>query len=188
MKPSGQLTRTVPLQRKTRLIGDPAKDRERRHRSMLAVLEQRRAVGSRTLPVQRRKPSREQGQQPRKRPSRAGEKTARKLVYARSKGWCEIGIPQLCTQIATEWHHRKLKGQGGKWCPGNGLHGCSPCHGAVTNTRGRRPEYVTAGWLVSASVTRPATVKVHRWDHATQTRVWVLLGVKGGCKPVGEGS
>lgn len=179
MKSSGHLTRTVPLQRKTRLVGDPAKDREWRDRSQRNAAARARCSKPAVPASTAKKPRKKTG-------SRAGESTARDLVYARSGGWCEIAIPGLCTQTATEWHHRKLKGQGGRWCPGNGLHGCSRCHLAVTNTNGRRPEYVVAGWLVPAWVKRPAGVKVHRWDHATQTRAWVLLGIKGGYEPVGE--
>lgn len=169
MKPSGNLTRRVPLargaalQRRTPL--EPGKG-----------LKRSPFLRQPTIPEQ---PTRK----PRKQP---GEKAARELVYARSDGWCEIGIPELCTQLATEWHHRKLKGQGGRWCAGNGLHGCSRCHLAVTNTNGHRPEYVHAGWLVPAWVKRPAAVKVNRWDHATQSRTWVLLVTAGGCRPTGE--
>lgn len=176
MKPSGHLTRSVPLQRRTRLVGKPETTRAWQDRSQQAAIIRSRIPTPRTpdeTPA-------------RKRPSRAGESRARKLVYARSGGWCEIGLPGLCTRKATEWHHRKLKGQGGRWCAGNGLHGCSRCHRAVTNTDGSRPEYEQYGWLVPAWVKRPAAVKVHRWDHTTQVRAWVLLGVKGGCTPVGE--
>lgn len=76
-----------------------------------------------------------------------GESKARKDVKDRSGGLCEIREPG-CFNAATDWHHRKLKGQGGPWDVTNGLHLCRFCHDLVTNTRGRRKEFERYGWLV----------------------------------------
>lgn len=206
MKPSGGLTRTTglqrktPLQRRTPLTGDPAKDRAWRHRGMLAVLEQRRAAGSRTLPTQRRKPQDPDRKQPRTRPSRKGESKARELVYARSGGWCEARISGLCYGRAASWHHRRNRSQGGRWVASNGLHTCGSgttgCHGALTNPPpGRRPEFEDNGWITTAE--DPSRVRVlvpvHLvpWHHTLpkdQEQVWVLFTDDGRYRPVGEGS
>lgn len=96
---------------------------------------------------------------------RGGEHKARELVYARSGGWCEIALPG-CTRRATEWHHRLNRSHGGRWEASNGLHLCSRCHLAVTNTDGNRAEYERCGWVVSDRSGRaPITVPVQHAVH-----------------------
>lgn len=94
-----------------------------------------------------------------------GEHKARELVYARSGGWCEIALPG-CTRTATEWHHRLNRSHGGRWEASNGLHLCSRCHLAVTNTDGNRQECEDNGWVVSDRSGRaPITVPVRHAVH-----------------------
>ncbi|WP_035975507.1 HNH endonuclease [Kutzneria albida] len=87
---------------------------------------------------------------PRRKPGRSsnraheGENRAREIVYARSGRVCE----RCSNARATEWHHRKNRSQGGKWCANNGLDLCAPCHLDVTNTNGKRAEYEDKGWIV----------------------------------------
>jgi hypothetical protein len=57
------------------------------------------------------------------------ERRARRIVYARSGGWCEV----CGGRGATQWHHRKNRSQGGKWTAANGLHLCAPCHTHITH-------------------------------------------------------
>ncbi|NUR80748.1 MAG: hypothetical protein HOQ21_09930 [Dermatophilaceae bacterium] len=77
------------------------------------------------------------------------EGLARRIVYARSGGLCELRIPAArCTGHGAEWHHRKRRSQGGLWTPCNGLHSCPPCHRYVTDTNGHYDECVAAGWIV----------------------------------------
>lgn len=56
------------------------------------------------------------------------EREARRIVYARSRGFCE-----LCGRPAESWSHRRSAGQGGPWNAANGLHLCGDgvrgCHG-----------------------------------------------------------
>lgn len=85
---------------------------------------------------------------PRRQPSRVGEAQARRLVYARSGGACEFGIPGICTRIGAEWCHRLNRSQGGKWLASNGMHGCRVCHRVTTNTNGRRRLYEAHGWVL----------------------------------------
>jgi hypothetical protein len=88
------------------------------------------------------------GKPARRKPGKqTGESAARKAVAERSGGICEIREPG-CYGRATDWHHRKLRGQGGPWHVQNGLHLCRFCHELVTNTRGRRKEFEGYGWLV----------------------------------------
>jgi hypothetical protein len=81
------------------------------------------------------------------------EATARRLVYARSQGICEI-----CWQSrGTNWHHRRSAGR--IWTPENGLHLCGSgttgCHGWVTTHPSVSRQL---GWMVSNSV---APERVH---------------------------
>lgn len=116
----------------------------------------------------------------------AGVNEARRLVKARSGGFCEIHM-MGCYNLATDWHHRKLRSQGGKWEAVNGLHACRFCHEAVTNTRGHRKEYETNGWLVSRE-SDPASTEVLLWHQGRQD--WFLLKEDGTAElapwPVGD--
>lgn len=101
----------------------------------------------------------------------AGVNKARELVKKRSGGFCEIRMIG-CFGPATDWHHRQLRSQGGKWEARNGLHACRFCHEAVTNTRGHRAEYERNGWLVRSHLD-PAAVDVLMWHQGRQD--WFLL-------------
>jgi hypothetical protein len=88
----------------------------------------------------------------RKTGKHVGESAARKAVAERSGGDCEVRIFGTCLGRATNWHHRQNRSQQGKWDPRNGLHVCGSgtagCHGALTNTNGRRKEFEEYGWIV----------------------------------------
>lgn len=57
---------------------------------------------------------------------------AKKVVYARSEGWCEArDFPHACTLRATQVHHVKRRSQGGSNDPANLVHLCTPGHMAV---------------------------------------------------------
>lgn len=72
------------------------------------------------------------------------EAAARKLVYARSQGRCEI----CAAREGTNFHHRQSHGR--IWSPENGLHLCGSgttgCHGWVTEHPSISREL---GWMVS---------------------------------------
>lgn len=106
-----------------------------------------------------------------------GEAAARKAVAERSGGDCEVRLFGICLGRATNWHHRQNRSQLGKWDPRNGLHCCGSgstgCHGALTNTNGRRKEFEQYGWIVP-SHEDPAAVECliyTRW----YGHDWVLL-------------
>lgn len=101
------------------------------------------------------------------------ERLGKELVFGRSNGWCEIQLPG-CHGRAIDWHHRRLRSQGGRWDASNGLAACRWCHEAVTNTRGRRAEYEANGWLVSREAI-PAAVPVLLANVG-----WALLDDDGG--------
>lgn len=156
MKRSGGLRRHTPLKpgrplKRCPLIVTPEQVEKQRARQ-----QQRRIQAL-------REPCPGPARTPARRGKSVGEGCARRLVKRRSGGLCEIRLPG-CMVRAVDFHHRKLAGQGGRWCPGNGLHCCRPCHRAVTNTNGHRPEYEDKGWIVPAHVERPAMVKVYRWE------------------------
>lgn len=100
-----------------------------------------------------------------------GVNEARKLVKLRSGGLCEIRMVG-CFGDGTDWHHRKLRSQGGPWHVQNGLQACRFCHGCVTNTNGRRREYEENGWLVPRHGDF-ATTEVLLWHNGRQD--WFLL-------------
>lgn len=56
------------------------------------------------------------------------ERRSRAILKERSGSVCEI---DGCG-VATDWHHRKNRSQGGLWTPANGLHLAAPCHRWVT--------------------------------------------------------
>lgn len=85
---------------------------------------------------------------------------------------CELWLPR-CTWYGTDWHHRRNKGQGGPWDPGNGLKACRSCHDQVTDTD---PEWSYRGWWLEHGedwLTKPV-FRRHRW---------VLLDNEGGATP-----
>jgi hypothetical protein len=101
------------------------------------------------------------------------EAPARKAVYGRSEGWCEIRIPGVCTGRGEEWHHRRFRSQGGPWSPSNGLHGCRACHADITDTR---PEHDVNGWWVKRHEAWADKAVLYRGQ-------WVLLDDDGGYEP-----
>lgn len=101
-----------------------------------------------------------------------GEKKAKDLAKQRSGGDCEVVIPGLCVYRGYDFHHRLFRSQGGKWEIVNGLYVCRPCHRALTDTNGRRPEYERNGWIVP-SHGEPAATEVLMWHNQRQD--WFLL-------------
>ncbi len=122
----------------------------------------------------------------RKTGKHVGVNEARKLVKQRSGGQCEIRMLG-CFGEGTDWHHRKLRSQGGPWHVQNGLQACRFCHGCVTNTNGHRAEYEANGWLVRRHED-PAAVEVLMWHDGRQD--WFLLKEDGSVEladfPVGD--
>lgn len=115
-------------------------------------------------PAEDTRPSSAGPVKPRKSPAQPGMAHGRKLVYARSGGWCEVRIPGVCLGRGMSWHHRKNRSQGGTWAASNGLHCCGDgvtgCHGALTNPpRGRKAEFQGSGWIVPSHAD-PAEVPV----------------------------
>lgn len=107
------------------------------------------------------------------------EAKARKAVYCRSMLMFETDWPmcEVCGLRGKDsWHHRKNRSKGGLWEPDNGLAVCGDgtrgCHGALTNTNGRRNEYEVNGWIVP-SWKNPADVAVL---HAALGWVFLLPG------------
>lgn len=105
-----------------------------------------------------------------------GKTKAQKLAKKRSDDLCEMRIDDDCVYWGSDFHHRLLQSQGGKWEVVNGLRSCRPCHGTVTNTNGRRPEFERKGWIV-ASHGDPATTPVLMWHNGRQD--WFLLKEDG---------
>jgi hypothetical protein len=108
------------------------------------------------------------------------EGAARLLVRSRSAGTCE-----LCAgQPATNWSHRKSRGQGGLWAPSNGLDLCGSgttgCHGWLTH----EPLLAAAGgWQLLRDNRDPATVPV--WlDSRLAGYGWWLLDDQACFTPV----
>lgn len=87
---------------------------------------------------------------------KANERLARRLVYARSSGICE-----LCSAArAGHWHHRLDRSLGGLWLPSNGLHACPLCHLSVTDQSGERLALCRRnGWVLRTNED-PALVPV----------------------------
>jgi hypothetical protein len=103
------------------------------------------------------------------------ETVARRLVYARSGGVCEI-----CDQRpGTNWHHRRSAGR--IWTPENGLHLCGSgttgCHGWVTSHPSVSRQL---GWMVSNSV---APERVHAVLALVRGR-WAALESDGATRPL----
>jgi hypothetical protein len=109
------------------------------------------------------------------------ERAARLLVRIRSGGWCEVRLPGVCLGRAANMHHRKNRSQGGRADAANLVDLCGSgttgCHGALTDTQGRRAEYEVNGWIVPG-YQEPATVPV-LIHNATTGHDWVLLDDHG---------
>lgn len=95
----------------------------------------------------------------------AAERRARLIVRERSGGVCEAcGMAR-----ATDWAHRVAEGQGGPWCPSNGLHLCHPdhmwCHANPQEARAR-------GWMLHSGDDPQMTP-------ARLTYGWALLHADG---------
>lgn len=123
---------------------------------------------------------------------------ARRFVYARSGGQCEVRILGVCLGRATNWHHRINRSQGGLWLPSNGLHVCGSgthgCHGALTVPQGRRAEFNGLGWTIAPHYERgqlsrvlvpAARFPVYRWQAHAFGPEWVFLDDEGGITPIG---
>lgn len=52
----------------------------------------------------------------------------RETVMGRADGGCELYLAERCTGVATQWHHRKMRSQGGEDTIPNGLAVCHQCH------------------------------------------------------------
>lgn len=98
------------------------------------------------------------------------EKTARRLVRERSGGVCE----SCGAARATNFQHRKGRGQGGPWSAANGFDVCGSgttgCHGYM---HAHPAESYERGWSVR-SHDDPAAVPVQT------ARGWFLLDDDGG--------
>jgi hypothetical protein len=109
------------------------------------------------------------------------ERNARDLVRARSGGWCEVRLPDICLGRAANMHHRKNRSQGGHGDAANLVDLCGSgttgCHGALTDTQGQRAEYEAHGWIVPREQ-EPAEVPV-LLHNATTGHEWVLLDDQG---------
>ncbi len=91
------------------------------------------------------------------------ERRARAVVTERSGGVCE----GCSAARATDWSHRVAEGQGGPYCPSNGMHLCRACHAWLhANPTAARDE---RGWRL-LSTDEPAEVPVLHAVHG-----WVLL-------------
>jgi hypothetical protein len=60
---------------------------------------------------------------------------ARAEIEARSAGFCEAAIPDVCLGTAQSAHHRRKRSQGGQWTSDNLIHVCGSgttgCHGWI---------------------------------------------------------
>ena len=113
--------------------------------------------------------------------NRTGEAAARRQVKERAGGRCEIEVSPHCTGRHEQFSHRKRRSQGGRWCAANGLAACAACHLAITDTAGRRAEYVWLGWLVNSTET----------PHMKPVRLggrMVLIGPDGSVNEYNEGT
>lgn len=123
--------------------------------------------------LERRTPIAPRRAKPRARvdlPDGIGEGIARKLVSLRSGGWCEMRVFGYCLGGATNWCHRKAKGQGGLWQASNGVAGCGSgsrgCHGWCHSYPAEARQL---GWML-LSTEDPAEVPMRLHDGRT---VWL---------------
>lgn len=121
-----------------------------------------------------------QSKQRRSTGKHVGETKAKRQAKKRSGDTCEPRIPGVgCLYYGSDFHHRHLHGQGGLWTVENGLRVCRPCHSALTNTNGNRPEYERKGWIIPANQDpenrkRPEEIEVFMW-HDERLDWWLLL-------------
>lgn len=73
---------------------------------------------------------------------------------------CEVNERSVCTFVATEWHHRKMRSQGGAHQVANGLAVCKSCH---MYFHAHPAIAYSNGWLVRSHLD-PASVPVKRRD------------------------
>lgn len=136
-------------------------------------------------PIQRETPLRSSSPSPRDAKPKerkstgkhVGKNKATRLAKERSGDTCEMRIDEQCLYYGSDFHHRLFQSHGGKWGIVNGLRSCRPCHGTVTNPRGRRKEFEHYGWIVP-SHGNPAAVEVYMWHD--ERRDWFLLREDGG--------
>jgi hypothetical protein len=90
----------------------------------------------------------------RKTGKHVGESAGRKALEKRvgDDGLCEVRLFGVCFGRGGNAHHRQNRSQQGKWDVRNLLWVCGSgstgCHGALTNTNGRRAEFEKEGWIV----------------------------------------
>lgn len=112
-----------------------------------------------------------------------GKTKAQDLAKKRSDDTCEVRIPGAgCAYYGSDFHHRLLQGQGGKWLVEVGLRVCRPCHNVLTNTNGRRAEFERKGWIIPANQDPenrkgPSEIEVLMWHDNRQD--WFLLQPDG---------
>lgn len=130
-------------------------------------------------PLQRRKPiaqgsglkrsGKPSGKRPNPRRDRlrlVGEerKQLRLDAYDRAGGHCEAGVSERCPGVisldAFEWHHRKLRSQGGDDTITNSLALCHHCH----EWAHQHPEDARMRGLIVPRVSDPAERAVNLWD------------------------
>ena len=78
------------------------------------------------------------------------------LIYERANGLCEAMVPPVCTFRGTDFHHRKLRSQGGVGEVNAGLLLCRACHHWVHH----HPRQAEARGLIVRSMHDPGTTKV----------------------------
>lgn len=84
---------------------------------------------------------------PRMNPKRSSDppESSKEIVRIRSKGFCEAPLPG-CPKIATEFHHKKKRSQGGSHTPLNLLHVTRHCHQMIEDRRPGTAGYRTLRW------------------------------------------
>ena len=103
---------------------------------------------------------------------RHSEASARRIVKERSRGRCET-----CGAAETlDWAHRVPKGQGGPWCPSNGLAQCRSCH----RTSEGNPLQAYAKGIRLRSHLDPHLEPVYLGPPAVHVPGWWLLDELGG--------
>lgn len=116
---------------------------------------------------------------PRRTGKHVGESAGRAALAKRvgDDKWCEVRLFGICLGRGGNAHHRRNRSQQGKWDVRNLLWVCGSgstgCHGALTNTNGRRAEFEKDGLIVPS---HEDPVKVECYIHTTRFgHDWVLL-------------